>query len=146
MPYVSGQIVAGGAVVDLLVGVSRMRREALQRVGFPIPARVPIRAVIDTGSSVTGIDPTVLQQLDIRPVGERAILTPSTGHTPHRCNVYDVGLSLRHPDLELHFYTSFVIESIFGRDEGVQALIGRDVLAHCLFVYDGQCGTFSLAF
>ena len=29
---------------------------------------------------------------------------------------------------------------------GIQALIGRDVLANCLFVYDRQAGVSSLAF
>jgi hypothetical protein len=30
--------------------------------------------------------------------------------------------------------------------QGIQALIGRDVLANCLFVYDGRSKIFSLAF
>jgi hypothetical protein len=30
--------------------------------------------------------------------------------------------------------------------QGIQALIGRDVLANALFVYDGRANLFSLAF
>jgi len=32
------------------------------------------------------------------------------------------------------------------RMQNIQGLLGRDVLAHCLLVYDGAGDTFSLAF
>lgn len=30
--------------------------------------------------------------------------------------------------------------------QGIQALLGRDILSNCLFLYDGQSGVFTLAF
>jgi hypothetical protein len=39
-----------------------------------------------------------------------------------------------------------VIQCFFGPEEGLQALLGRDVLDHCLLVYDGTRRAFTLAF
>ena len=58
---------------------------------------------------------------------------------------YDVSLTLLHPKLSLNFGAVAVIGSQLS-PQGIQALIGRDVLKNCLFVYDGQAGIFSLAF
>jgi hypothetical protein len=30
--------------------------------------------------------------------------------------------------------------------QGIQAIVGRDILSHCLFTYDGQTQNFCLAF
>ena len=73
------------------------------------------------------------------------IMTPSTGAAHHVCNQYDVSLSLLHPNLSLTLNTVPVLESNLAA-QGIQALIGRDILARCLFIYDGQFGNFSLAF
>jgi hypothetical protein len=52
---------------------------------------------------------------------------------------------LIHPRLQLTLHALPVIASNLTA-QGIQALIGRDVLARCLFVYDGAAGLFSLAF
>src|SRR5947209_123602 len=102
MPVINGDA-AAGPVIDLLVGVSAARCSALERNGLPVPARVRVRAVIDTGSALTGFDPSVFGQLDLRPVGTRKVLTPSTGLRPYEAAEYDVSMSIAHPDLEMHF-------------------------------------------
>ena len=63
----------------------------------------------------------------------------------HSANTYDVSLMLLHPKLTLTLGNVPVGESQLSV-QGIQALIGRDVLQNCLFVYDGQSGLFSLAF
>ena len=73
------------------------------------------------------------------------MLTPSTGGQPHTANQYDVSLVLRHPNLSLTLWTVAMAESQLLM-QGIQALIGRDVLTNCLLVYDGQVGSFTLAF
>jgi len=52
---------------------------------------------------------------------------------------------LIHPELAFSFNALPVIESEL-KHQGILALIGRDVLADCLFIYDGRHGIFSLAF
>jgi hypothetical protein len=126
--------------------VSAARRSVLERNGFPVPARVTVRAVIDTGSAFTGFDPPVFGQLDLQPVGTREVLTPSTGPRPHEAAEYDVSVSIAHPDLEMHIPRVLAIASVFDPREGVQGMIGRDVLDACVLVYNGLLKTFTLAY
>lgn len=79
-----------GALVDILVGVARFRQEELQREGNPVPQQVRVRADIDTGSGITVISSAVFRRLDLVPVGRVQFFTPSTGHTPHEGEQFDV--------------------------------------------------------
>lgn len=47
-------------MVNAALGVSEARRQALTAAGQPVPPFVPIRALLDTGASVTCVDPTVI--------------------------------------------------------------------------------------
>lgn len=55
MSIITGPVDNFGAAVDVLVGVSRNREAALRRVGHPVPAPIPLRLLIDTGSYSTGL-------------------------------------------------------------------------------------------
>ena len=50
MPIITGEVTDRGAVVDILVGVSRSRQEELERSARLVPERIQIRAEVDTGS------------------------------------------------------------------------------------------------
>lgn len=104
-----------------------------------------MRALIDTGASCTCIDPHVLKALSLTPTGVIPVHTPSTGSTPHLASQYDIDLVLLNPRLNLTIGAIPVTEANL-RVQGIDALIGRDVLANCLLVYDGQSGIFNLAF
>jgi hypothetical protein len=145
MPILTLPLVADGAVVDLLVGVSEPRRLALVAANQPVPAPVQIRALIDTGASVTCIEDSAIQPLGLIPTGIAQMVTPSTGAAPVACNQYDVSLLLIHPALARLFPAAPIIECK-PLSPNFRALLGRDLLAHCLFVYDGQANRFSLAF
>jgi hypothetical protein len=145
MPHVTQQISPNGPVLDCLVGVSLPRAQALQRAGQKSPAPVPVRGLIDTGASSTCVDPTCFTVLGLTPTGQIPIHTPSTSGTPHLADQYDVSLVLLHPRLQLTLHALPVIASTL-KNQGIQALIGRDVLKGCLLVYDGAAGLFSLAF
>jgi hypothetical protein len=74
-----------------------------------------------------------------------AVHTPSTGSQAHSTGLYDVNLVLLHPALSLTLSNVAVAEAHLSI-QGIQALIGRDVLKQCLLIYDGQTGIFTLAF
>jgi hypothetical protein len=135
-----------GPVVDVLVDVTGPRRAQLSKHNFPVPERVRVRVLLDTGSAVTAFDPEILRGLDLRPLGTVRIHTPSTGQNPHSCNEYDVSLSLLYSGGELHFPLVPVVESEFVGPDGIKGLIGRSILSDCLFVYNGPEDLFSLAF
>jgi hypothetical protein len=147
MPSISGTIdELSGAVIDLFVGVDGPRKQLLEKHGLSIPRTVRVRAQIDTGSGVTAIDPGILGSLDLRSVGTKSVITPSTGAKPHICNEYIVGISLVDPVEGRHHPTVSVIESVFLQEEGIQALLGRDLLAACTFLYEGQRKEFTFSF
>lgn len=145
MPHLTLQISPGGPLIDLTVGVSVPRAQALRKSAQPIPSPVQLRGLIDTGASGTCIDAPALHGLGLAPTGQIPVHTPSTGTAAHVSDQYDVSLTLLHPRLNLHLGATPVIASHLSA-QGIQALIGRDVLSQCLFVYDGMAGIFSLAF
>ena len=145
MPHVTAHIAAGGPVVELRVGVSLSRANALRQAGLDVPQQMAIRGLIDTGASCTCIDPGCLSFLGLQPTGQTVVHTPTTGGTPHPCNQYDVSIMLLHPGLTLTFGVVPVIASDLSL-QGIDALVGRDILVRCLFVYDGPANMFSLAF
>jgi hypothetical protein len=147
MPVITGPITQDGAVISILIGVSDIRRRRLHAAGFPVPAPTPVLAVIDTGSFTTGVRPELLQALDLRPLRRIPVLTPSTPpDRPHICDQYDIGLTLVAGGSQKHLPMIIAIGSVDFTEHGIQALIGRDVLTHCVFSYFGPHATFELSF
>ncbi len=150
MPIVSGRLTPAGAVVDIVVGVGPRRLALLQRLGLPVPAPVFLKAQIDTGANITGLTGRVFSALELPPVGSVAILTPSTRpDAPHHCDLFDVTLSFVADGRAQPFGGLRVIAADGwhpGAEQGVEALIGRDVLDRCVFSYLGPDRAFTFAF
>jgi len=146
MPHFTLAIGPFGAVVDAFIAVSPQRAEALQRAGQSVPNAVRVRALIDTGASCSCVDPKVLESLGIQPTGREKVHTASTAEQkPHETNQYDIGLAIPNgiqPPLMVPNLP--VIEAAL-EHLGYKAIVGRDVLASCILVYDGS-GYFALAY
>lgn len=145
MPHLTQPILPGGPIVEMFVAASIPRVAVLQQANQTPPNPVRIIGVIDTGASATCIDPTSLAPLGLTPINRVPIHTPSTGTAPVECDQYDVQLILLHKTMR-HFHIPSLPVVASGCLPGIQALIGRDVLSRCLFVYDGVTGIYSLAF
>jgi hypothetical protein len=146
MPHLTVQFGAAGPLLDVLISVSAPRQAALQQAAQAVPGPQIARALIDTGASMTAVDPAITTALALAPTGQTTIHTPSTAAgQPHSCNTYDIHLTLSHPALSFSITALPVIQSNL-HHQGIQALIGRDVLANCLLVYDGRAGSYVLAF
>jgi hypothetical protein len=146
MPVVTGSLAPVGALTWMLVGVQESRRQALLRNGMPVPAAVRVASQIDTGSTFSAISLDVLRHLEIGPIERTAVRTPSTTGIPQEFGRYAVSLALEGEGADMYLPQVLVIETVFGPEEGIQAMLGRDVLEHCLFVYDGKARTFALAY
>jgi hypothetical protein len=146
MPILTRPLVPSGAVVELLVGVNEARREVLQRNSLPILERIRVPAQIDTGTAFSAIDAQVFQRLDIRPIDSILVRTPSTTEAPQSFPQYAVSLALDADGIEMFLTSVEVIECAFAPEEGIRAMLGRDVLEHCLLVYDGKGKVFMLGF
>ena len=145
MPHFTLGLTSEGPVIDLVVMASQPRADALKSAGLPIPTPVALRCLIDTGASGTCFDAAAIAPLGLSPTGTTPISTPSTGAVPHQCESYDVSVLFYHPDNSRYFGTLPVIAIDFSAQR-IDGLIGRDILASCLFVYDGGAQSFAIAF
>ena len=146
MPHLSLRLSPGGPIFEFFIAVSVPLSETLKKLGNPVPPPILVRGLIDTGASCTSVDPSVLKQLGVAPKAQVPVHTPSTkSGQPHTANQYDICVILPHQKMSWQFNAIPIIEAEL-LHQGIQALIGRDVLANCLFTYDGTAQLFCLAF
>lgn len=128
--------------------VGAARQKALEDAGIAVPAPQMIRALIDTGASISAVDPTVLKALDLQQTGEADIHTPSTAGNAVRTPTYDVMIAiLAGRQGDLHFISDTV--QVTGSDLtqfGFAALIGTDILKSCILHYNGAASLFTIAY
>ena len=146
MPILTYPIGLDGPVVPILIYVSHPRQKAMQKAGIAPPPPATARALLDTGASCTAVDPTIIQKLGLSPTGSTRIVTPSTGSTPHVCDQYDVALAfVIGQNIHGISPTIAVVESNLDH-QGIQALIGRDVLQQGMMIFNGKDASVTLAF
>jgi len=139
---------ANGPVLTVVIGVSVARGDALMTAGQPVPVGISARALIDTGASCTCVDPSIPAKLELTPTGTVSVHTPSTCTAAHLAEQYDVSLIIpgagtHHVPLAL---PAIPVMAANLTVQGIDALIGRDVLRDCIFVYNGSVGLFTIAF
>ncbi|MEW6304029.1 MAG: aspartyl protease family protein [Verrucomicrobiota bacterium] len=129
MPSVAlkfGDLQAGGAVVEARVAppVNLSKRKGRS------PETLPLTALIDTGASVTVLKRGLPAFLGLKPTSNAMVHTASSANI--LCDEFAVSLILPHgfkirtTALELPLNT-----------QGIDCLIGRDVLAQCVMTYVG---------
>lgn len=142
MPSFTSQVPnlqAVGPVVEIKIAVGTAVEAALRKTGSQAPNPVTAVAMIDTGATSSVIRLGLAAQLGLNPVGVTYINTPSS--TNVACYEYLV---------RLVFPNNVVVEATVLeaplQGQHIQCLIGRDVLAHGVFVYIGYGNLFSLSF
>jgi hypothetical protein len=153
MPLVDAQIGPKGCFVSIIVHATPKRFAALMAAGQNNPAPFTGLGLVDPGASNTMIDRSVVAFLGLQSTGVGRLLTPTTGSTPHNCNQYDVSvwfpqaptLVQAKPSAYPVHLTLPVSETDFSA-QGFHVLIGRDILSHGVFIFNGLCGRFMLGF
>ncbi|WP_316206044.1 retropepsin-like aspartic protease [Bradyrhizobium sp. SZCCHNR3058] len=103
--------------------------------------------LIDTGASGTCIDDTFISQLGLQPTGVVPIKTPSTGGGLHHCNQFDVSMFIPGGVVgQGYLIEAIPIISTHLQSQGIDGLIGRDVLDNCTLIYNGTAHHFTLAY
>ncbi len=98
------------------------------------------RLLIDTGAAISAIDQRIAQELGLKSHGTTSIATPSS--TNHVVETFDIDLFI--PTHQVHFQNRFVIASDF-HAQGIDGLLGRDILRTVLLVYHGYTNQFTIA-
>ena len=147
MPAITLPIETGGPVVSVMVGMSMPRLSAMQAAGLPTPQMITGRFLVDTGASSTCVDPALIAPLGLPQIGTVAISTPSTNGQQHFCQQFDCALYIPGPVNTFgHFIEALPIITTHLQSQGIDGLIGRDVLSRCTLTYIGSAGLISLSF
>jgi predicted aspartyl protease len=134
-----------GPIFEFYVGVTEARRAALVAAGQPVPSWVKARLLIDSGASSTCLDPSIIQPLGLTPTGSTSVQTPSTNGVPHQMMMYDVQLVVLHT-LQSRFFDALAVMECGLASQGIDGLLGRDVLEKCVFIINGEEGSMTLCF
>lgn len=142
-------LAAMGPLIQIQIEVPSALAESLRLANQPIPNPVDGMALIDTGATITSIHAPILAGLGIQPVG---IANVGTAGGPQQQSTYPARFSFPGTPLP-----GFELARVIGCDltgqtvlnqpqRPVIGLIGRDVLAKAILVYNGSAGMFSLSF
>jgi gag-polyprotein putative aspartyl protease len=132
-----------GPQIHLHVAVQAADAIARQQNGQTIPTPVPLVALIDTGATGSSIPAATAQALGLNPTGVTQIVTPSTapGDPPIMRATYAV---------RFVFPGGTAMETVAMESElagqGIDCLIGRDVLKVAVLIYVGYTNTYTLTF
>ncbi len=137
----SGTLTEVGPQLDAEISLWGSAEEAIIKAGGTPPDAVAITALVDTGASGTSIEPWVVKKLGLTPVGTMPVTTPNSPK-PVDCPLYAIRIFF--PALKLTWEKVVVAASLEGQK--IEGLIGRDFLQHCVMVYIGPSGTWSLSF
>lgn len=146
MPHFLLSHATGGPIIDVVITVSAPRYQVLQAAGLHIPAPQPCKALVDTGASHTTIDPVITQALGLSATGYTQIITPTTGQTPVQLPTYDVGLHIPFGNQQFHTRNPSTVSSAALLHQGFAVLLGRDIMADGLLIYDGKHNLITLSF
>jgi hypothetical protein len=136
-----------GPLIHAYIGVSTPRQNALVKANLSVPAPIVVKALVDTGASHTVVDPTVLKTLMLTPKRIAKTITPTTGDKPHKCYTYDVSFHIPlGTATSLFSKLAWEVSCLDLKHQGFEVLLGRDILAEGILVYDGKFASFSLAF
>jgi hypothetical protein len=139
MPVLRVAIGSDGPVVDLGLWIGRVAAQALIARGRTVPAPNSVRALIDTGADRTAIHPMVLRSIPSPPAGTARVRRPGGTGTSRSVDLHDVRLAIAGSPTPAIPTAWVEIEAVAvaPANPGILALIGRDMLAHCQFFYDG---------
>jgi len=145
-----------GIRIRVRIGLSRPLVLHRRRSGLAIPQPLEVDALLDTGAEQTCIDPHILSSLGLVAMGVGFVAAPGTGMPQlpvlggsSGANWYKAGLTILCPGGQAGhdlIFPELDVDEIPLSQFGIDAIIGRDVLASCVMVYDGPAGSVTLAY
>jgi hypothetical protein len=144
MPRLTFPFGPDGLLVPALLGLTAADLTAAQAAGTSTPGFLHVRAMIDTGTTVTAVAPRVLSLLNLPP-GPAVQTTTAAGPVQVRVywvsfTVYELtsGGTLTRDD--------WVVTNLLHDLDDVDVLFGLDLLREIVLIVTGPGQTFSLDF
>jgi predicted aspartyl protease len=144
MPHFTVVIGSDGPAIDLAIATSVAWQRRLSARGGAVPSPQTVRALIDTGSDVSVVHPQVLKQLGVPTTGSVRIRRLGAGGSFQPAPVSEVQLSIGGLS-PIAIWIATRVVSVGPSTPTILALLGRDVLAHCTFFYNGPLGELTLS-
>jgi len=145
MPKIHLTIGRDGPVMDLSVWMGRPIAHAMVAAGRPLPPTQTVRALIDTGSDLTAIHPLLLHPLSPVALGNVEVYRPGMDGGFYPATLHSVRVAFAGPGTGVKWVELMAV-GLVPASPGVLAIIGRDLLGHCRFLYDGFKAEILLAY
>jgi hypothetical protein len=144
MPRLTSPFGPDGLLVPAFLGLTAADLAAAQAAGAASPGVLQVRGMIDSGTTVTAVAPSVLARLNVPP-GPAVQTTTAAGSVQVRLyqvsfTIYDLasGVTLAWPD--------WTVTSLLHDPDDVDVLFGLDLLREVVLIVNGPGQTFSLDF
>jgi hypothetical protein len=132
-------LTTNGLIIDVTIDLNKVFKQVLTELGRPIPPPMITKGLIDTGCSITSIDQSIAESLNLPSQGKVKVYTaagPSTSYA------YEVGIFFG-PLLEGR--PSWRVHSARLSNPQFKVLIGRDIMESWAITYNGSFGYFSIS-
>lgn len=133
-----------GPIINVEIAIPLSLAKHLRGEKVAVPAPIKGLALIDSGASTSCVDSQVIGRLGVKPIGVGIALTAGGACEQ---NLYPARFDF--PEGKISFEFSSVMgvdlkeQTIMGRR--LVALVGRDVLSGCVFVYNGLQASYTFA-
>ncbi|TAL81959.1 MAG: hypothetical protein EPN88_00130 [Bacteroidetes bacterium] len=132
-----------GPLIQVVITPPQPLVDLLTKQGKAIPQPITGIGLIDTGATKTCVHEKIMEKLGVNPVG---ITTTHTANGPKGCNLYPAHFSFPGAKIEVDF-NSVIEVNLTGQtfnNQQIISLIGRDMLSHTVFIYNGPLGMYTL--
>lgn len=135
-----------GPIIPVQIALPQALAQYLISTNSPVPTPVSGMALIDTGASITSVDNTVFQSLNVQPVG---VANVGGAHGAAQQSVFPASISFPGTQLTGLAFNQVIGCNIIGQATGLNqpliALVGRDLLQHFVLIYNGPIGSITFA-
>jgi predicted aspartyl protease len=134
--YASANLLIEGPHLPIIVSATKVEVQEGRAVGLDY-TELPVRALIDTGASITVINPEIATTCKLKQTGYQKVSTVggAAGEYPE----YAAAISF--PESEIpRLETVRVVACPIIRQPFFSCLIGRDILQRWIVIYNGRTG------
>jgi Retroviral aspartyl protease len=134
-----GLLLKDGPIIPILIGWPQSEFDEIIALGLELPRPKRIRALVDTGSALTIVNPALVQTFRLQQTGEAKInAAGNSGTYP------EFAASISFPETSLSDISIVRIVACPLVSGVMSCLIGRDILRNWQLTYNGRLGTFTI--
>ncbi|KKQ89725.1 MAG: hypothetical protein UT12_C0009G0034 [Candidatus Curtissbacteria bacterium GW2011_GWC2_38_9] len=139
-----GVLFEAGPIINIEISIPKALADVYSQTGQTIPQPKIGIALIDTGAKKSCVHDSIMQDLGVSTIGQ---VMSGTANGQRPCKLFPAFFNFPGTGISVDF-TSVVEVNLSGQiinGEQIIALVGRDLLANTIFVYNGRVGLYTLA-